>query len=144
MKKVALSFLGLFAVAAIMTSCSRYEEGPGFTLLSKKARFSGEWSVSNVTLNGTDITSQFLPSGTTYSFVTEKDGTWTTTISASGFNSTGTGTWELYEDDVIIVTNGSADTDGDTTQILQLKNKEMKTTDTDSNGDVTIITYTQD
>jgi hypothetical protein len=70
---------GILAAVAIvgsvvMTSCSKYEEGPSLSLRSKKARLAGEWSVSNVTLNGTDVTSLFLPSGTTYSMTIEKHG----------------------------------------------------------------------
>jgi hypothetical protein len=143
MKKVIASFLGLVGAATVISSCGKYEEGPGFTLLSKKARYAGEWSVSNVTFNGTDVTSTFLPSGATYTLTSEKDGTWSSTYAVGGLSSTETGTWELYEDKVIMVTTGSSDTDGDTSTIVLLKNKEMKVKDV-SGSDETVIIYTQD
>jgi hypothetical protein len=42
-----------------------------------------------------------------------------------------------------IVTTGSSDTDGDTSTIVMLKNKELKLKDV-SGSDVTIMTLTQD
>jgi hypothetical protein len=141
---------GILAAVAIvgsvvMTSCSKYEEGPSLSLRSKKARLAGEWSVSNVTLNGTDVTSLFLPSGTTYSMTIEKDGTWTSSYASSGFSSTEAGTWEFVDskENLKIVTTGSSDTDGDTSTIVMLKNKELKLKDV-SGSDVTIMTLTQD
>ena len=64
----------LLAVSAIaVASCGKYEEGPGFSLLSKKARIVGEWSLSSMTVNGQ---SQDL-SGTTVAVNIKKDGTYT-------------------------------------------------------------------
>ncbi len=141
---------GILAAVAIvgsvvMTSCSKYEEGPSLSLRSKKARLAGEWSISNVTLNGTDVTSLMLPSGSSYTMTIEKDGTWTSSYSASGFSSTEAGTWEFVDskEKLKIVTTGSSDTDGDTSTIVMLKNKELKLKDV-SGSDVTIMTLTQE
>lgn len=86
--------LKLLVAAAILSgtimatpSCGKYEEGPEFTLLTKKARVAGDWDVKeyvdengNVTIDNSDDYVTF-----------EKDGTYKTTID----NSTFVGTWEF-------------------------------------------------
>lgn len=60
MKKSAV----LFYLAALLLSagCGKYEEGPEFSLRTKKARFTAVWLVDRVIINGTgqDATQFFL------------------------------------------------------------------------------------
>lgn len=47
MKKITLSALAALTIAFSITSCKKGEEDPGFTILSRKARVTGEWKVSS-------------------------------------------------------------------------------------------------
>ena len=40
-------------------SCKKYEEGPAFSLMSKKARLSNIWQVNQYLLNGEDKTEAY-------------------------------------------------------------------------------------
>ncbi|MCH2198917.1 MAG: lipocalin family protein [Flavobacteriales bacterium] len=47
------------AAAVVLTSCGKYEDGPGISLRSKKARLTGEWQLDEVEIDGTDFTADF-------------------------------------------------------------------------------------
>lgn len=47
MKKITLTALAALTIAISITSCKKGEEDPGFTILSRKARVTGEWKVSS-------------------------------------------------------------------------------------------------
>ena len=53
MKKIGVIFTFLVITAMMMTSCGKYEEGPGFSLRTKTARLTGEWKLVEITENGT-------------------------------------------------------------------------------------------
>jgi hypothetical protein len=46
-------------IALLLTSCGKYEEGPGFSLKSKTKRLAREWTISKVIENGVDITDAY-------------------------------------------------------------------------------------
>ena len=50
--KIILS--SLLIIAIIITGCKKYEDGPAFSLLSKKQRLIGEWEVTEFKINGID------------------------------------------------------------------------------------------
>ncbi len=79
----------LFAV--LVSSCSKYEEGPVFSLLTKKARITGEWKVEEVSVDNVTL-SDISDYAGTYTY--EKDGTGT----ASGNNLSFEFDWEFSED----------------------------------------------
>jgi hypothetical protein len=54
MRKATLLFLFLIGIA---TSCKKYEEGPSFTLLSKKARIANTWKLDRYYENNVEKTS---------------------------------------------------------------------------------------
>ena len=129
--------IGAFALLALMavavTSCSKYEEGPKFTLLSKKARLTGEWTLSKVEVNGTaqDI------SGYTVTVTIDKDGSYTYKWTSGGFSAEESGTWEFSDDKVSLIMT-DADGDVSTSEIVRLANDELKLKDVD--GSFTTIT----
>ena len=132
----------LLAVSAIaVASCGKYEEGPGFSLLSKKARIVGEWSLSSMTVNGQ---SQDL-SGTTVAVNIKKDDTYTVTTSytfgGATFTDTENGTWKFSDDKMKLVTTDSSGSVSEI-EIIMLKNKEMKLRDVEGDS-TTIQTYIQ-
>lgn len=80
--KIGLASLGMIA---FLSACGKYEEGPGFTLLTKKARLTGEWDAKEyVDADGTvvadndDATVEFVKDGTMIirDGGTSTEGTW--------------------------------------------------------------------
>lgn len=52
-------FLAIIGVIFVLSACNKYEEGPSFTLLSKKARISGDWTIEKITsVSGVEQLSQ--------------------------------------------------------------------------------------
>ena len=44
-----LTYFTLAGVTSMgISSCGKYEDGPGFSLLSKKARVAGDWKVKSI------------------------------------------------------------------------------------------------
>lgn len=54
---ILVSFLG---IALMFASCGKYEEGPSFSLRSKKARAVGVWTYEKVLANGTEVNISFF------------------------------------------------------------------------------------
>jgi hypothetical protein len=104
------------ALATLIGSCGKYEDGPSISLRSRTSRVAGDWKIKKATSDGTDITG-FL-SGLIYSYTKDGDFTWT-------WNAlTDKGKWEFYDnDEKMIMTDESGDKD--TVVITMLKNTEM-------------------
>lgn len=125
----------------IISSCNKYEEGPKFTLLTAKARVTGDWKVTVITVNGQN---QDL-SGTSSEISIEKDDTYTSsnsyTFGGTSYTTTDNGTWKFNSDKTEFITT---DSDGDvsTATIVMLKNKMMKTKQVDGSY-TTIVTLEQ-
>lgn len=133
-KAISVLFIGLF----IFSSCGKYEDGPAFSLLSKKARLTGEWVIDEVTVNDADQTAAFKAVlGDNFVLEIEKDGVYRT----EGSNPD-KGKWELGEDkdDVYMLSDAQGASEM-AFRILRLKNKELWLRQTDSNGDVTEYHY---
>lgn len=128
--------LKLFVAAAILggtmmaaPSCGKYEEGPGFSLRSKKSRLAGEWDAKEyVDADGTTI------ADTDDDYITfEKDGTYKVTSDGTSVS----GTWEFASDKEKLRTSytvGGMTFTGEST-IVRLTNKELWIKDED--GDMT-------
>ncbi len=123
MKMFKTLSLALLAVAFVLGSCSKYEEGPSLSLRTKKARITGTWKVDKyVSENGTET-----ESNDDSTIEIEKDGTYTVTSGSTSFS----GTWEFNSDKSGIITSfefgGVTQTDEMT--IIKLRNDEMWLTD---------------
>ena len=94
MKKIAfLGFVLALGSASVLTSCSKYEEGPKFTLLSKKNRVTNDWNLTAVAdSNGTSL----ALGGTTMSMSIMEDGTFTAKVT-NILTVDGTGTWKFTD-----------------------------------------------
>ncbi len=128
MKKFNLAIATLLVAGAGLTvsSCGKYEEGPGISLMTKKMRLTGEWDTKSVTYGS--VSQQDTDEDAYITF--EKDGTFK--ISDNGIEYTGT--WAFSNDKEGIAasfTNGSITTTYQRT-ILRLTNKELWMED--SNG----------
>ena len=145
MKHLKFIIAILFAGALVTTSCSKYEDGPKLSLLTKKSRLCGDWKIQSVsyTPNGgseTDITS-FVNSavGSAYEFQIEKDGNYKQTG-----NVNESGTWKFGEDkDDVTFTPSTAGSTADTYRILRLKSKELWLKETATDGSITITKLKQ-
>lgn len=138
---LGLSLVAMMAMTVLLTtSCNKYPEGPKLTLLTAKARISGDWKLTGYTANGTDYTS----SQGTVLVTIEKDGTYKGTVSVVVFGQTVTdsfnGTWEFNDDKTKVTFTEAGSTTGDIYEILMLKNKEMKLQQVE-NGVTYITTY---
>ena len=106
-------FLSIAVIISLaITSCGKYEDGPGFSLLTKTARMTNKWELKSVdgeTIPAGEIVWEF-----------KKDGE--ATFSSGGFG-TETGTWEFSDDkeDLILEFDG----DASTLKIRRLTNKEL-------------------
>jgi hypothetical protein len=136
MKSLKLFSFALLAVVFVLgTSCGKYEEGPGFSLMTKKARVAGVWKLEKyVSANGT-VTNAEADDNTTFEFT--KDGTLIIKSTDGGVSYTVSGTWEFTKDKEYIKTTLEffGQTSVNEARILRLTNKEFWTVDED--GDQT-------
>ena len=109
MKNKLFLFASLL-VMTIVTSCSRYEEGPGLSLRSKDARLEGEWTIE-------EYAGQATSGGLGLSI--KDDGTYT--FSSDFGDDTGTWEWANLKTEVVF-TNVLGD---NTVTIVRLANKEL-------------------
>lgn len=138
MKKLfAIKLIAVAVIAVVMSSCSKYEEGSNFTVMSKKMRVVGEWELKTVTYTYAGASYSENPSGMSVSI--KKDNTYSYTYTSGSGSVTFTGVWAFNGDKTQLI---MTDSDGnvDTTTIVMLKNKEMKLKDTGENSE-TIYAY---
>ncbi|MCC6701316.1 MAG: hypothetical protein IT221_07315 [Fluviicola sp.] len=134
--KTILTLATVVAATTFLASCGKYEDGPGFTLLTKKARLTGEWDIKEY-VDGSDGSVVAETSSDTY--LIEKDGT----ITIKSGNVSTKGTWEFVSDKeqlsvtVPVVIFGVTYSEPEISTITRLTNKELWIKDTDGSGDVT-------
>jgi len=116
MKKKLSVLIGFIAVATL-TGCQKYEEGPLFSLQSKKARVANTWKVDNYTVNNVDLTS--LVGG--YSETFSKDGNYSYTWGILN----GTGVWKFENNAAEIKITGISNQSDRTLVILKLESKQF-------------------
>jgi hypothetical protein len=117
MKKITSILFAVVAMALVtFSSCGKYEEGPGFSLRSKKARVVGEWVIEKTIYNGVETSTGF--DGITIEF--KKDNTYT----ASFMGMTDNGKWDFdSKKENLEITDDTGDKTVE--KILRLTNKEL-------------------
>jgi hypothetical protein len=131
-----LTYLTLAGTTAIgISSCGKYEDGPNFSLRSKKARVVGDWNVK--TIGSTVLDDNY---GTTVNMEFDKNGSFTQTINYSygtyNYSYSYAGDWDFSSNkEHLLIT---ADGNTDTLEIKRLTNNEMWLDDdyTDADGDI--------
>jgi hypothetical protein len=129
-----LTYVTLAGVAAMgVSSCGKYEDGPGFSLLSKKARVVGDWEVKSI---GADVF------GTEYSvdLSFEKNGslmfTYSYNYQGSSQSYSYAGSWDFASDkeQLSMIVDGNVEL----FEIKRLTNNEMWLDDdiTSLDGDI--------
>ncbi len=140
-KSIAFKLFAFALMAVMVSSCSKYEEGSKFTVLTKKSRVVNVWKLDKVTsinvASGleSDITGLFP--ATTGELT--KDGAAIQIQTLGSLSSTDTGTWVFTSDKSGIIMTDEAGT-ASTVDIVKLKKDELKVTSTD-NGTTIIVEY---
>lgn len=131
MKNICKIFSVAVLIGLVLGSCSKYEDGPSFTLLTKKMRLTGIWNLDYLTMDGERQAASTSGVKMTYEF--KKDGTGSNTFTMGTWTETEPGTWSWSEKkDSIIMT----DTTGfrDAYLITRLTNSELVMQQTDEDG----------
>jgi hypothetical protein len=128
----------IIALSSIFVSCKKYEDGPMISLLTKKARITGDWVIDKVTVNGEDKTSDFQAAwGANFVLKIEKDGKYHTDGAYPD-----AGSWKFGEDkDDVYFTSDQPGSKEQPFHILRLKSKELWLKETDIFANVTEIHY---
>jgi hypothetical protein len=85
-------FTGLLIIL-LSAGCAKYEDGPSFSLASKKARLTGNWKVTK--FDAMDV-------ATPYYHDFKSDGTYKRTITILGSDIIYTGTWEFTSNKEVV------------------------------------------
>ena len=128
-------------MGAILISCGKYEEGPGFSLLPKKTRLQQQWKPVQTVDAQTGIINDLDDDGSYMELIKGGAMTFTNpTIMAFGVDAV-SGTWELSEDKTKLITSYSILTLNviDTSTIIKLKINSLGLMN--SNGDKTYFEY---
>lgn len=137
-KLIRLSLIAILSLSAIITSCTKYEEGSKFTFLTAKMRMVGDWTVTNITYDNNNVTSSYPD----ISISIKDDQSYSLKWDYGSFSLTETGTWAFNADKTTFITTNS---NGAITEriILMLKNKMVKLKEVNSSGISTIWTLEQ-
>jgi hypothetical protein len=116
--KKNLVFLLLAVLTLSFFSCGKYEDGPFFSILSKKQRLDGIWSLVLVLNNDVDVTTVY-PADQGYTF--DKNGSFKKVSNGV----TTSGTWEFNDDKSEIYITIDNSPNADAYHILRLTNKHL-------------------
>ena len=141
-KTIFFSVLSLIVATTFLSSCSKYDEGSNFTLLTKKSRMVNNWHLTSITQDGVSLNM----SGILLDLNLMKDGSATTTLSYTVlgqiFTNVTNGTWEFNDDKSKLVLTETGATITDEYTILKLTKDELKTEQVDpSTGSVSVNTW---
>ena len=110
-----------------LASCSRFEDGPAFSLLTPKARLTGEWEI--VDFDGIDAEEYLeeLSEGVRYFLEFERDGdgvfAYEYSYGGSSYSYSQDMEWELDEDELTMEFNYGQEI---TWEIQRLTNRELE------------------
>lgn len=118
-------FSGLLSVLVVLPSCSKYEDGPGISLRTKKARVANTWEVESASRNGEDVTNDYDE----FTLKTTKDGDAELaalyTAGNFSYEYDTQGTWMFADDKENLMLDFEEDDADRTYQILRLTEDEM-------------------
>jgi hypothetical protein len=136
-KSICLTpFFLLFIFFFAFSGCKKYEEGPAFSLRSKKARVANDWRVAKYLENGVDFTSDFNFYYQDGKITLSKSGVYLFTYKLNGtLDQTESGTWKFNSDKTeLIITETSPGSSTWTWKIIRLKETELKVSETTPSG----------
>jgi hypothetical protein len=113
------------AALSVMTSCSKFEDGPTISFRSKENRLIGKWKLTKWTEKGADVTAANTEGGDIFYQFDENKSVIINVGAAQGKE----GTWLIEETNVImdlqLVSEVGNYIDKDTLMLKRLTNKEM-------------------
>ncbi len=117
--------LTVAAALFFMTSCSKFEDGPGISFRSKENRLIGKWKLTKWTEKGADVTASNTEGGEIFYQFDENMSLIINNGTAQGTE----GTWLIEGTNVImdlqLVSEAGRYIDKDTLMLKRLTNKEM-------------------
>jgi len=116
-KKTGIPYIITIAVIFLLVGCTKYEDGPWFSLRSRIERVSNTWKVENYIVNGDDLTS--LYQGYTETFTSDLNYSYQWGVFG------GSGTWAFQNKHKEIRITGISNLSSKTLIILKLKEKEF-------------------
>ena len=120
----------LLAIMFTATSCGKYEDGPNFSLKTKKARITNKWRPVNVYFNGNEQT--IIDDGDIFIEIS-KNSDYRTFYENRYFTLDFSGTWEFFDSKKKIIL--TLDTSADTLTILRLTKDEFWVLNPKTGGD---------
>jgi hypothetical protein len=128
MKNYFKSFV-LFGILAglLFSSCGKYDEGPNFSLRSKKSRLVNVWVFDKVIQDGEDVTEMIKEINPNYSIDIRKDNTFIITQYDEDLGQMveDKGKWEFSKDKEEVEFSDDATGQISTEEILRLTNNEF-------------------
>lgn len=117
----------LLLLAFLMEGCKKYEEGPAFSLRSRKERLSASWGVKQYFLNGNDKTDSFLLAFKGYEFGIIRSGAYSISfLNSSNQPVSESGAWKFTDGDKAFeILSGVQFAVPQKYHILRLKEKEL-------------------
>ncbi|WP_417266299.1 hypothetical protein [Brumimicrobium sp.] len=108
----------LLSLTFVLASCSKYEEGPAISLLTKKMRLTGDWTPVKSITDGVSVEYDNKDRIITF----EKDGTYISKLSSASF----TGEWDFNDDKTkVVISNSGSIQFNNEKEIIRLTNKEL-------------------
>lgn len=123
-----LLFFGI-TVGMFFSSCGKYEDGPNFSLRSKKARLVNTWVIDKVLQDGVDGTDDFNQDNPNYQMDIRKDNSYTiSTFDPSlGESTENKGKWKISKDKEEVEFSDDETGEQLNEEILRLTNTELWT-----------------
>ena len=119
--------VGGLATAIGLSGCKKYEDGPYFSLLTKKQRLTGEWEVKKFQQDGQNL----INLGYDFELEFDKDGDFEFRSTYSGYygtySNTEKGEWEFSNDkEEIELDYDDPELSNEEWEITRLTNKELE------------------
>ena len=143
MKRNIFALTIVMAAMFVLNSCGKYEEGPGFSLLSKKARITGVWSFDKMFVDGTEVEIDEIMQS--FKIDIMKDGTGKTSVTFMGMTINQDFEWEFNADKTHLRMRSKDSETGeweewDESEIIRLTNKECWMKDVETYEEETTTT----
>lgn len=129
MKKLIYAGMALM----LFVSCSKYEDGPDFSMHSKKERLSNSWIIRSAYVNDADRTIDYYGVYRNYHLNIGGDNQYTLSFSPNGIgNYVESGSWDFNGDKTHVMMTSA---DGKTVDytILRLQKNDLRVKYTDEN-----------
>lgn len=112
----------LTLVILISYGCSKYDDGPAFSLRTKKARLTGEWELEEIIVNGV---SQALDSDYDMIWEFERNGDFTQTMDYGSYSYNYNGEWEFDDNGEELEIQSSYSGINQTFEITRLSSNDL-------------------